>query len=111
MQKGTYFSHIWSLGKRIIEEVNKIEGLSASGYPCRPMLQMKNETPELRSLLMAELCKKSILTHSGALNLCLCHTDQDIDRLLNALDMSMRDIREGKVKLEGRPAKMSFRRT
>jgi len=111
MQKGKYFSHIWSLGKRIIEEVNKIQGLSAYGYPCRPMLQMKDETPELRSLLMAELCKKSILTHSGALNLCLCHTDSDIDRLLSALDMSMRDIREGKVKLEGRPAKMSFRRT
>ena len=110
MRQKDVISYIWNLGRKLMREVNRISGLKAVGYPCRPMIVMENETPESKSLLMAELAKRGILIHSGALNLCYSHTDDDIDRLIWALTVSMREIKEGKVRLEGQVAKMSFRR-
>lgn len=102
--------HIWNLGRRFQAGLRHIEGVSSTGYPCRPLLTMDNETPELKSLLMQELCRRRILIHSGQLNFCLMHEEADIDYLLVMIEESMAEIRSGRAKLVGRPAKMSFRR-
>lgn len=113
MRDSYYFSHIHNnIGVRLMNGIDGLThlGLKFTGYSCRPYILLDDETPELRSLFMQELAKRGFLIHSGAWNLCYAHTVDDVKRTLKAVEESMTLIRAGEVKLEGKVAKMSFRR-
>lgn len=109
MQKKDTIKHNWDMGRLLMDGLKDI-GISSTGFPCRPILQLENDTPHLRSLLMQELIKRDILIHNGLLiNLCASHTKDDIDHAISAFGDSMKAIESG-VELEGEVVKTAFRR-
>ena len=82
------------------------------GYPCRPMIMPPiQDTPYNKSLIIQELIKRGILIHSGMLvNLCYSHSEEDIDKALNAFEDALEKIRSGQVELEGSVVQPAFKR-
>lgn len=110
MQQKDTIKHMWGIGMLLISGLNSI-GIETKGYPCRPMMVIPDDSPEMRSLLQQELIRKGILIHNSmVLNLCYSHSKEDIDTTIDAIDASMLDIKSGKVKLEGEIARPAFRR-
>jgi len=115
MQVKSGIEAVWRLGDKLVSGLKAV-GFSMTGYPCRPMILLDNETPEVRSLFMQECVKRGILMHSGAINLCFSHTEEDINRTISActeakevLDKAVRENRVTEM-LEGEVIQPSFRR-
>ena len=108
-------AHIARMGTRLMKKMSGIQELIMSGYPYRPIPMFPTGlSPEeeriRRSLLMQELCKRGQLIHSGGLNLCYMHKEEDIDKTALAFAESMDLINANKVKLEGEPIRPTFKR-
>lgn len=125
IQQKKVIDHIWKVGERLTKGFNDlakslhVDAVSI-GFPCHPMFVLRdkngNESPEIKSLFMQELVKRGILIHSGAINLCFSHNNNDIDRTLeaceDALKIVMKAIAANKVSemLEGEVIQPVFRR-
>ena len=88
MREKDTIGYCWKLGQKLIDGLNTI-GLETIGYPCRPAI-IKPFTPEEKTLFLQEVIKRGILLHSGFLiNLCFSHTEDDIDRAIEACGEAM----------------------
>lgn len=123
--KKNVVEHLWEMGKKLAEgfdELAEALGVDArsAGFSCQPRFILRdkggNESVEVKSLFMQEMVKRGILMHSGAVNLCFSHSDDDIDRTLeacqDALNIVKKAVAENKVMetLEGEPYQQVFRR-
>lgn len=109
MDKKT-IEHCWKLGERVINGLTSL-GIKCLGYPCRPILELPDNSPEFKTLMIQELIKRGILIHSSlGINFCYSHTIGDIDIALNAFEDSLRVIKSGKVELEGQLIEPAFKR-
>lgn len=109
MQKKNTIEHNWKIGKMLMDGLRDI-GIDTIGFPCRPIIQLENDTSELRSLLMQEMIKRGVLIHNGLLiNICFSHDRVDIGDTLVAFEDSLEAIKSG-VELEGQVVKTAFRR-
>jgi len=88
-------SHCWNLGDKLFSEWNKIVesyNLDASmiGYPIRMTFKCfnskKNESIELKALILQELVKKGIFISSGPTFISYSHSLEDIEETLSKLD-------------------------
>lgn len=111
MREKKTIDHCWSMGKRLMGGLTDL-GVKVSGYPCRPAITDEYLLkPETKTLLIQELIKRRILLHSGLLiNLCYSHTEEDIDKMLNAFEEVLRGIKENRFELEGSLIQPSFKR-
>jgi len=109
MQTMNTIAHCWDMGNRLVNGLREI-GVNSIGFPCRPLLQLENDSPELRSLLMQELISRHVLIHNGLLiNLCYSHSVDDIDQTLNAFEDSLKAIKSGAT-LKGEVVHTAFKR-
>ena len=103
MQQKKVIEHIWKIGERLTKGFNNlaktlhVDAISI-GFHCHPMFMLRDrrgtESPEVKSLFMQELVKRGILIHSGAINLCFSHDNNDIDRTLEAIEDALKIVRK-----------------
>ncbi|MBM3132192.1 MAG: aminotransferase class III-fold pyridoxal phosphate-dependent enzyme [Chloroflexi bacterium] len=117
--------HIWRIGMMLREGFDGIRrslDIDARfvGFPCHQTLVIKDtngaESPEVKSLFMQEMVKRGVLVHSGTVDLCLSHSEEDVARTLEAGEDALRIVRDamanGSVleKLEGEVFQRVFKR-
>lgn len=125
MQEKKVMEHIWAIGRKLTSGFNKLTrdiGVDAEtiGLPCHFKFVVRDgkgeESREVKSLFMQEMVKRGILLHSGAVNLCFSHSNEDVDNTLEACEDSLKIVKkalvENKVKerLEGEPYQEVFQR-
>lgn len=114
-------------GKKLKDGFNKIASdlgmnyTSCSGYNCRTIMTFNGDLSEcnpleMKSLVQQEMIKRGVLW-GGFHNMCLSHTDEDIEYTLKAysevLPILKKAIDEKNVKgyLKGEPVEPVFRKT
>ncbi len=125
MKEKRAIEHIWETGRKLTSGFNGLAadiGLDAgiTGLPCHFKFAIRDvnggESREVKSLFMQEMVKRGILLHSGAVNLCFAHSDEDVNKTLDACEESLKIVKtalvEYKVKetLEGEPYQEVFQR-
>lgn len=96
MQRESVLQHIYTLGEKLICELNKLivkhgvkDWLDTAGHPSWSFIIIKDTQQytslELKSLFIQEMCARGILI-GGSHNLSFAHTLNDIEKLLNAYD-------------------------
>ena len=89
------------------------------GHPARTMIKLGGTTEDpllLKSLLQQEMIRRGVLW-GGFHNMCFSHTEEDIERVLDAYDQSLSVLRSaldaGQVRrrLQGEPVQAIFRKT
>ena len=85
--------HCWKLGTELMAGLMDI-GIEVQGYPCRPAITQAFSLEE-KALFLQEIIRRGILIHSGFLiNFCYSHTDEDIDRTIEACGEAMDIVRK-----------------
>ncbi len=125
MKENNVTEYLSMQGKKIKEGFNKIVDLlemkyaRCTGYNFRSMVSFDSKAGdplEMKSLVQQELIRRGILW-SGFHNLCYSHSDEDINKLLNAykdaLKVLKKAVDENNIKkyLVGKPVKPVFRKT
>ena len=91
----------WETGKKLFEGWNKISSENAinsviSGYPIRMNMQcynLKGEIfPELKAVILQEMIKRGIFISPSWIGLTFSHSDEDIQKTLEALNSSYQII-------------------
>ena len=118
--------HLWKQGKKLkvgynaLTKVHKLENYTACiGLPPRTVITFKDirqtDSLELKTLLQQEAIKRGILC-GGSHNVCYSHTDEDIEKTLQAYDEALqimaRAIAKGDIKkfIQGDIVKPVFRK-
>ena len=115
MIKDKTIEHIRGIGTELMATVSEI-GFRTIGLPCRFHLTWQEEDNLSRSLLIQELARRGILTHSLGINFCAAHSRSDlfptVRAYLEVWDIVQQAMREGKINqlLEGKPIQPAFRR-
>jgi glutamate-1-semialdehyde aminotransferase len=126
MKEKPVFEHIWKQGKRLQEGYNQMAaGLSLTeytrmkGYPPRPIASFfptEGMDPlEMKSLVQQELLKRGILW-AAYHAISFSHSEEDIDRTLEAFSEAFKILREAiqekniRKYLQGPPVKPVFRK-
>ncbi len=94
IEKNT-IDHCWDMGLRLMDELNAMElGIHVFGYPCRPIYDLYDNSPEIKTLFMQEAVKRGVLAHAGYFNLSFSHKDSDIDETLNVLHTALKIVKK-----------------
>jgi glutamate-1-semialdehyde 2,1-aminomutase/spore coat polysaccharide biosynthesis protein SpsF len=126
MQRRNVIGHLWEQGRKLQDGFNVLArtfGVAAHtdcrGYAPRTLIGFRDETGAesllLKSLFQQECLKRGVL-FAGAQNLCLAHSEADIDETLRvyraALAILADAIRCGDAaaRLEGEPVQPVFRK-
>jgi len=95
MKNKNTISHCWEMGTKLIDGWNKIMesyniDAKMTGYPIRMTLKCynsnKEESIELKALILQELVKRGIFLSPGPTFLSYSHSSQDIDHTLTKLE-------------------------
>ena len=116
MERNT-IDHCWDMGLKLMDGLNAMErGIHVFGYPCRPIYDLWDNSPEVKTLFMQECVKRGILAHAGYFNLSYSHKEKDIQETLNVCETALRIVdnavnnRNVKECLEGGLITPAFRR-
>lgn len=94
--------HVTRLGERLVDGLNEIAkdaGAPAEAYgeplPCMPFFRFVHDDPAARQdatdAFFSALCDRGVLMHPRHMGfLCWAHTDEDVDRTLDAASVAMR---------------------
>jgi glutamate-1-semialdehyde 2,1-aminomutase len=91
----------WKTGKMLFDGWNKISSENEiksviSGYPIRMNMQCydsnKKILPELKAVILQEMVKRGIFISPSWIGLTFSHSDEDIQKTLEALDSSYKII-------------------
>jgi glutamate-1-semialdehyde 2,1-aminomutase len=91
----------WKTGKKLFDGWNKISSENEiksviSGYPIRMNMQCydsnKKILPELKAVILQEMVKRGIFISPSWIGLTFSHSDEDIQKTLEALDSSYKII-------------------
>ena len=102
MKEKETISRCWETGEKIFNGWNKIteeNGLNSkiSGYPVRMDMQCfdSNEkpSPELKALILQEMVKNGIFISPSWIAISYSHTDEDIQKTLDTLNLVCEKIR------------------
>ena len=111
MEQEDYFDHIWTLGVRWLEKIDKVikrknynDFICTSGMPPHCGLMFRDFkgilSEDWKSLFIQEIIARGILSF-GVNNYCLSHTKEDVDEYADtvdkALDMFPKAIDSGSV--------------
>lgn len=135
MKRYDYINHIYDYGQRLcgaIGDIGKdfpyssedgsVQVFSTMGMHCRPKIIVPFEDdaelgPYVKTYFMEQMIQKGILLHSGMLvNLCLTHSERDLEKTINAFEdvvplvvdaLSKNDIRS---RIKGRLIQPAFKR-
>ena len=100
IQENNVVDHLNAMGEKLINGLNKIiaqyqasDWLSVCGHPSWSFFIIQNKglysATELKSLYLQEMFKNGILINASH-NLSFAHKQQDIDRLLNAYELTIK---------------------
>lgn len=90
--------HMWRMGRMIKEGFNKTAkekdvNAECIGLPPRMRLLIRDDTQNdsllYKSLFLQELIENGIFMHPNSILLCYCHSNEDIDFTLDAMDHSL----------------------
>jgi len=125
MREKDVIQHFWKQGKKLKEGYNRlaqeyelIEYTQCIGLPAHSAIYFRindRDSLELKSLFQQEMIKRGILT-MGVHNFCFSHSDEDIERTLEAYEDSLKILRqainENNIEecLEGEKIKPVFRK-
>lgn len=116
MQEKKTIKRVWDLGRRIMRGL-EANGVSVAGYPCRPKIVLKDESPECRTLFLERMIEAGhLMVTPFVLNISYSHSEKDVDSLVEAAGYANRELNEaikaGKVKesLTGEVIQTAFRR-
>jgi len=117
--------HFWKQGKKLKESYNRLvqkydlaECTQCVGLPAHSAIYFRingQDSLELKSLFQQEMIKRGILT-MGVHNLCFSHSDEDIERTLEAYEDTFKILRQAidenniEEYLEGEKIKPVFRK-
>ena len=118
--------HLWAQGERLRDGYNVLaaafgvaERTRAVGLPPRTVVEFTGEdgadSPALRSLFQQECLKRGVL-FTGAHNLCLAHTEAEVDGVLRVYRTALELLADAlaadevEARLEGPPVEPVFRR-
>ena len=109
--------HCWEMGNMLMDGLNSLEkGIHVFGYPCRPIYDLYDNSPEVKTLFMQECVKKGILAHAGYFNISYSHKEKDIQELLNVCEAALKTVDAAVTsntvmsQIEGDLIKPAFRR-
>lgn len=92
----------WSTGKKLFTGWNKVSsenGLNSviSGYPIRMIMKCYDSngkiSPELKAVILQEIVKKGIFMSPSWIGISYSHSDEDIQKTLENLDLSLKKIK------------------
>ncbi len=126
MKKKNAIKHFWKQGKKIKEGYNKLakkHGMEkyteCIGLPPRTVIKFKdekgNDSLEMKSLFQQECAEHGIL-FTGAHNICLSHSDSDIEKTIEVYDKCLQTLKSAieknniKKMLKGNVVKPVFRK-
>jgi acetylornithine/succinyldiaminopimelate/putrescine aminotransferase len=96
---------LWVLGQEFLDKFNEIDKeVQIEGYPTRGVFKYKSD--DFKALYMQELCKAGVLI--GPSWFYNKHLHLEMDNVLAISKAVIKKIKEGSVKLEGKPPRSPF---